>query len=192
MAIGAVIVVLHAFWFAQSQYRADVISGLGVALADLGVFVTAQPFIRLGITRTALQQYDVDSETKPKDLSAPVDEAERHVLKERVVGVVLIAAGTLFNGYAGALDHLLSSRRSPLGPAYLTASAQYSLVDRARSGSGAQLQDILSCPYQMRRDHMLAWAMRENEGATMAGSNSSQQHVLANLKRVKDRPYRSS
>ncbi len=109
-AIGAVILVLHAFWFAHSQYRADVISGFGVALADLGVFVTAQPFIRQGITRTAHQQYNVDSETKPKDLSAPVDEAERHVLKERVVGVVLIAAGTLFNGYAGALDHLLSSR----------------------------------------------------------------------------------
>ena len=31
----------------------------------------------------------------------------RHVLKERVVGVILIAIGTLFNGYAGALDHLL-------------------------------------------------------------------------------------
>ena len=109
VAIGALILILRALWFVRSGYRADVISGFGVALADLGVFVTAQPFIRQGITRTAHQQYDV-SETKPKDLSASAEVAERHVLKERVVGVVLIAVGTLFNGYAGALDHLLSSR----------------------------------------------------------------------------------
>ena len=28
---------------------------------------------------------------------------ERHILKERVAGVVLIARGTLFKGYAGLL-----------------------------------------------------------------------------------------
>ena len=74
-AVGALILLVHAFWFARSQYHADVISGFGVAIADLGVFVTAQPFIRQGITRTAHQQFDVDAETKPEDLSAPVDVA---------------------------------------------------------------------------------------------------------------------
>ena len=41
-ALGTAIIVLHVVWLSRTAYKADVISGVGVALADLGVLVTAQ------------------------------------------------------------------------------------------------------------------------------------------------------
>lgn len=101
--IGMVLVALHGWWLVESRHKADVISGFGVSIAVLGIFVAAQPLIRAGIVTTARWQFGLVEEI----VSIEEADAAKRVFKERVYGVVLVAIGTLLNGYAPAIARLL-------------------------------------------------------------------------------------
>lgn len=112
-ALGIAVLVLHVVWFVGSEHQGDVFTGLGGSLAALGIFVAAQPYIRKGLIQTAREQVGLpDTEERSREVPSREDEAENegvhHVLKERVIGVVLIAAGSLLNGYGVAISRLLS------------------------------------------------------------------------------------
>ena len=113
VALGLGALGLHLWWFAFSDHQGDVLTGLGGSLAALGIFVAAQPYIRKGLIETAREQVGLqDTEEKIRQLEAKEENAEkegvRHVLKERVVGVLLIAAGSMLNGYGVAIARLIS------------------------------------------------------------------------------------
>ena len=101
--IGLGLVLLHGWWFVESRHKADVISGFGVSIAVLGIFIAAQPLIRAGIVTTARWQFGLVEEI----VSIEEADAAKRVFKERVYGVVLVAVGTLLNGYAPAIARLL-------------------------------------------------------------------------------------
>ena len=110
--VGLAVLGLHLWWFAGSKHQGDVLTGAGGFLAALGIFVAGQPYIRKGLIKTAREQVGLQDTEESRQIDAHEDEAEkegvRHVLKERVVGVLLIAAGSMLNGYGVAIARLLS------------------------------------------------------------------------------------
>lgn len=112
-----ILLLLHIWWFVVSAHQGDVLSGLGGCLAALGIFVATQPYIRKGLLETAREQAGLHHPgERHEEGSARQGEAEeegvRHVVKERVVGVALIAVGSMLNGYGPAIAHLLLLRGS--------------------------------------------------------------------------------
>lgn len=117
VGIGAVMLLLHGWWFWTSNHQAEVLSGFGAALTVLGVFVAAQPYIGKGLYETAREQVGIcnpgDSpRLEPLQDEETESEGVRHVLKERVYGVILISVGSVLNGYGPALARALSLRGS--------------------------------------------------------------------------------
>ena len=111
------VIAFHAWWFGHSAKQAEVLSGLGGALTILGVFVAAQPYIRKGLIETGREQIGLHppGETQRQMHDEEEDaEAEgvRHVLQERVAGVILISLGSLLNGYGPAIASWFSLRGS--------------------------------------------------------------------------------
>lgn len=116
-ALGVSLLLLHLFWLSRSEHQSDVSSGLGGALAALGIYIATQPYIRKGLTETAREQAGLDQPgERHKQANARQDEAEgegvRHLVKERVVGVLFIAVGSVLNGYGPAIGHWLALRGS--------------------------------------------------------------------------------
>ena len=110
-AAGLSALAVHVWWFLGSEHQGDILTGMGGFLAVLGIFVAAQPYIRKGLVQTAREQVGLEKPWEQHEEKEDV-EAEReginHVMKERVAGVVLIAAGSLLNGYGIALARLLN------------------------------------------------------------------------------------
>ena len=116
-ALGLVIVGLHIAWFLASARQSEVLSGLGGSVTVLGILVAAQPYIRKGVRQAGREQAGL--EEARGDCQHPDAEREdaeaagvRHVLKERVVGVALIGAGSILNAYGPAIASALNFRGS--------------------------------------------------------------------------------
>jgi hypothetical protein len=110
-AIGLVGLTLHLWWFVDSYHQGDVLTGLGGFLAALGIYIAAQPYIRKGVVETAREQVGLDNGANSQIKEEEAEqEGVRHVLKERVVGVILIACGSMLNGYGMELARLFSLR----------------------------------------------------------------------------------
>lgn len=111
------VVGLHVWWFEKSAKQAEVLSALGGALTVLGVFVAAQPYIRKGLIETAREQIGLhppgETQRQMHDEESDAEfEGVRHVVQERVAGVLLISLGSLLNGYGPAIGSWLSLRGS--------------------------------------------------------------------------------
>ena len=113
--IGIVSFVVHVLWFQEADHQAEVLSGFGGALTVLGILVAAQPYIRKGVRQAGREQAGLTEpmgdQKRPEDEPAEI-EGIRHVIKERIVGVLLVAIGSLLNGYGPALGSALRLRGS--------------------------------------------------------------------------------
>jgi hypothetical protein len=103
----------HVWWFAQSDHQGDVVAGFGGALTVVGILVAAQPYIRKGLIQAAREQVGLhDHEQQRREEGSRQEEAEAesvsHVIKERVVGVLLIGLGSMLNGYGTAIARALA------------------------------------------------------------------------------------
>ena len=117
VAIGLALLTLHAWWFAgcRAMPRAEVVSGFGAAMTVLGVFVAARPFIRMGVAGMASSLvytpgpgFLIDDEgvvlgQMQAAHQARARQLEPDVRAERIVAVLVAAAGTLLNGYGGVV-----------------------------------------------------------------------------------------
>lgn len=119
--IGALILAVHArFWFSHPSARAENLSGLGAALIVLGLVVAARPFIRSGTHGLAMAQTQAPQFMGYADAEGiliaqaraaydtRVERAKPDIVAERIIAVVVIAAGTLLNGYATPLVRMLN------------------------------------------------------------------------------------
>ena len=83
----------------------------------LGILVAAQPYIRKGVRQAGREQAGLEEargdrqhpDAESKDAEAA---GVRHVLKERVIGVALIGAGSILNAYGPAIASILKLRGS--------------------------------------------------------------------------------
>jgi len=118
-AVGAVL--LHAVWWsADPKHHGEIVSGFGAALIVLGVWIAAGPYIRDGFAvlvekampRRHGRTFLLPSRT-PEQRAA--DEAAREVQRRRValdvaaerfVAAVVVAVGTILNGYGSPLVRL--------------------------------------------------------------------------------------
>ena len=83
----------------------------------LGILVAAQPYIRKGVRQAGREQAGLEEargdrqhpDAESKDAEAA---GVRHVLKERVIGVALIGAGSILNAYGSAIASALKLRGS--------------------------------------------------------------------------------
>ena len=119
LVTGLLLLTVHALWFllVKPAYRSDVIAGFGGALICLGIWLAALPFLRKGLDK-AIQEatpkhpgaFLLSAKTSAKitnNIEAARPGVQRDILDERVRGVLVIAAGTLINGYAGFWARLL-------------------------------------------------------------------------------------
>ncbi|MCJ2074784.1 hypothetical protein MKK68_03845 [Methylobacterium sp. E-016] len=129
---GLVLLSLHLAWAIrwEPSKRGEVVTGFGACLIVLGLLIAARPYIRSGMRHFVdaevgpppadrLRDYLAAQTQIPKIVSGElmylVDgaryaskraEVRRDVLAERAVAVVVIAAGTLLNGYGPLLVRL--------------------------------------------------------------------------------------
>lgn len=109
--IGLALFGVHAwFWSSYPAHRAEVISGFGAALIVLGLWVAARPFIRSGLAvmvgqaMPPLQGAFLDGDLRGHQRrEAMRPQVRRDVIAERIIAVLVIAVGTLLNGYAAPL-----------------------------------------------------------------------------------------
>lgn len=116
-AFGIFIVGLHLAWFLASARQSEVLSGLGGSVTVLGILVAAQPYIRKGVRQAGREQAGLEEargDRQHPDAESKEAEAAgvRHVLKERVIGVALIGAGSVLNAYGPAIASILKLRGS--------------------------------------------------------------------------------
>lgn len=112
--LGALVVAAHVYWFVASEHQAEVLSGLGGSLTVLGILVATQPYIRKGVRQAGREQAGLEDNAggvREREGDAEY-EGVRHVIKERVVGVVLIGSGSLLNGYGPAIASVLHLKGS--------------------------------------------------------------------------------
>ena len=115
--MGLVVLGLHLAWFLASAHQSEVLSGLGGSVTVLGILVAAQPYIRKGVRQAGREQPGFEEARGDRQHpDAEREDAEaagvRHVLKERVVGVALIGAGSILNAYGSAIASALKFRGS--------------------------------------------------------------------------------
>lgn len=114
--------VLHVWWLLQTDHAGEVLSGLGAMLQAIGLLVAAGPFIRTGLRGMAEQQVQAPQPPYLDDNEYSITRAAQTAYKakikaalpdvwaERVVAVVVIALGTLLNGYGTPIARLLGMR----------------------------------------------------------------------------------
>ena len=107
---GIALILAHVWWFVTTgaDRKVEAVSGLGAALVALGIWLAVRPFFRKGICR-AIEEA-TGKEMPPllgflpppgyhEEREAQRPQARRDVIGDRV-GLVLIVAGTLLNGYS--------------------------------------------------------------------------------------------
>lgn len=117
--LGLVLAALHLAWgiWGEPHHRGEVVSGYGSCLIVLGLLVAARPYVlggREAATSRAMKP-SLHHATMSHEHSAPSHqerEAERaqvrsSVIAERETSVVMIAIGTLLNGYGPPLIRVL-------------------------------------------------------------------------------------
>jgi hypothetical protein len=116
IVLGVALLVPHAWWFAlcSADTRSEPVAGFGALMIVLGLLVAARPFVLTGIRGTARQSVPVPylgTFAMPEGHARRTKEAhERRISKavpgviaERVVAVIVVAVGTLVNGYSALL-----------------------------------------------------------------------------------------
>lgn len=119
LAIGIVLLLFHAWWFVATSAtrRPEAVSGFGASVAALGIYMAVRFFLRKGIRRgieemtghampPLLGIFASDGYHAEREAQRP--QVRRDVIAERVIGVFLIAIGTLLNGYAAPVARALS------------------------------------------------------------------------------------
>jgi hypothetical protein len=113
LCAGLLLFAVHAlsFFLVKPAYRSDVIAGFGGAVICLGIWLAALPYLRKGLDKAVKEampkhpgMFSLSAETSAKaskNIEAAGPGVRRDILDERVRGVLVIAAGTLINGYAG-------------------------------------------------------------------------------------------
>ena len=106
----------HMVWLTNDGSAGEVVSGFGAALILVGLAAIGLPMLRKGsINRAAAQVMPQDRRLflMPEDpvydaaLKTAEVEIRSSVITERVTAAVLIAAGTLLNGYGPVIARLL-------------------------------------------------------------------------------------
>jgi hypothetical protein len=117
-AVAVVVGTLHVLWFVHSvpAQRGEVVTGFGAALIVLGLWVAARPYIRSGIEVATGQAMSPllgtfampagQSREYHAQREAQRPQIRRDVIAERIIAVVVIAVGTLLNGYGTPLVRL--------------------------------------------------------------------------------------
>jgi len=117
-AAAVIAIALHVIWFMNSPpaQRGEVITGSGAALIVLGLWVAARPFVRSGIEAATGQAMPPvrgvfpvaakESHEYHARREAQRPQIRRDVVAERVIAVVIIALGTLLNGYGTPIVRL--------------------------------------------------------------------------------------
>ena len=119
---GLVLLGLHLVWAIRwdPARRGEIATGFGACLIVLGLVVAARPYVRAGRGATVahnmppLDGLFLGPDQTAEEMEAEIAEREaervriaKDVVAEREVAVVVIAIGTLLNGYGPALVRLL-------------------------------------------------------------------------------------
>lgn len=113
--LGMTIVAVHVAWAVwwEPTKRGEILTGFGASLIVLGLLVAARPFLTTGLEAAIDREASAapspilsGARTDDPDLLRRRAEAKGYILAERVVAVLLIAGGTLLNGYGPPLVRL--------------------------------------------------------------------------------------
>jgi hypothetical protein len=117
--LGLVLAAIHLAWgvWGEPQHRGEVVSGYGSCLIVLGLLVAARPYVLGGreaattrAMKPPLQQAAMSREhsaTYHQEREAERSQVRSSVIAERETSVVMIAIGTLLNGYGPPLIRVL-------------------------------------------------------------------------------------
>lgn len=112
VAAGLVLLGLHLTWAIRWEptKRGEILTGFGACLIVLGLLVAARPLIGSGLAGAAAQAAPIaraailsGERINDPDLMARRARARSDIAAERVVAVIVIAIGTLLNGYGSPL-----------------------------------------------------------------------------------------
>ncbi|CAA2161158.1 hypothetical protein MBRA_06318 [Methylobacterium brachiatum] len=112
VVLGAVMLGLHLAWAIRWEpaKRGEVVTGFGACLIVLGLLVAARPYLTTGLKGAIDKEASAEpsailsgGRTDDPHLIARRTEAKGYIIAERVVAVVVIAVGTLLNGYGPPL-----------------------------------------------------------------------------------------
>lgn len=117
--LGLFLAALHLAWGVlwEPQHRGEIVSGFGSCMIVLGLLVAARPYVLGGreaatirAMRPLLQQTAMSHEhsvTYHQGREAERAQVRSSVIAERETSVVMIAIGTLLNGYGPPLIRVL-------------------------------------------------------------------------------------
>lgn len=122
IGLGALVIVLHAWWLSRSDHAGEVLSACGAAIVVVGLFVAAVPFLRAGVEAAAREKvqapqgayYDsavgAFAQAAQAAYLAKVEAAIPGIWTERVVAVAIVIVGTLLNGYGTPIARVLGMK----------------------------------------------------------------------------------
>lgn len=115
ITLGLTILALHVAWavWLEPTRRGEIVTGFGASMIVFGLLVAARPFLTTGLEAAVDREASAGpaavlsgGRTDDPDLLRRRAEARDYIFSERVVAVLVIAGGTLLNGYGSPLVRL--------------------------------------------------------------------------------------